>query len=375
MGDLSEIVANAVKKPDISGAGKMSYPIRGGQYKGHKVVIEPNRELEFKIGLRYLHEVAPDTDQSTYKSGERHIMEKSDIIWRAYLKYRYGMEKDQGLSLDGVMFSDGSSLPSIHQEQNKERRVRDFYDSIEGIPDDLEIRTEIKDGKFILMVKKGNGASEDNPVIERQELKLTTSIGPSVREILGALPIKIKQELGIETKQIKGLFPGSQSQSMRTKSKIRGYASTKIGPLVVVFEPANDRGSGINLAGQPWPLREFEGEVKGIYKPGDDTDLKKHPEHAGLTEDDIREISNEFLIEEHKRYAEFVSDYLVKQAGDKPCHYGGLTLQSVFHSKSFPGRQSLRPILATQTRILKDAIRDVRENGFSVQPHLAHGQP
>ena len=274
-------------------------------------------------------------------------------------------------------FHDGSKRKSYHQEQDKELRERSFFISIDGIPYDLEIRQERKDGKLITMIKKGNGADDEDPVIKRHEVKLTSDLDITLEDLLLSLPQDVKGRLGLEFNEKSRIFCRTANTIYAPiKTKIRSTYESRIGPLTIVFEPANDSGTGKNIADYKWPIREFEGEVKGIYLPTQDenlkdVDLKENPEAAGLTEDDIEEISRTFLKRAQQNFMNFAREYLEEKRAANPSRYAGIDVIPIYDSKSSPGRKQLQPLLEERSDIAPEIIDDCQQNGFRIYPQLA----
>lgn len=340
-------------------------------YKGEhgKISVSENDESEFKIGLFFIGEKEAGIGSLPDKS-ELRIAEVGKEIWDIYLPHRYGYEQKQSAHVGDLILSDGARLPSYRQEQKKERRLRSFFVMAHGHPNDLEIRVEIRDGKLIVMIKRGNGATPDNPVIRRNEIKIVAHIDEKIETILAELPKVYKNKLGFEFNKKSGLYEPMQTNSMRLKSKVRDRVETKFGLLDFVIEPAFDLGSGRLIAERQdndprnyksWPIREFEKEVKGIYIPDQEDDLKAHPEKFGLTSEQIGELCTDILKPEREDLLEIAMLCLLNGRRSDQVRYGDIDVADVFTSKSAPGLRLLKPYLETGEKGLKTLIRSIRK--------------
>lgn len=345
-------------------------------FKGEKskIFVDENDESEFKVGLFFKEELTRGVGQCPGKS-ELRIAQIGKEIWDDYLPQRYKYENDQSAQVPDLILSDGARLESYRQEQKKERRVRSFFVMAHDHPKDLEIRMEIRDGKKVIMIKKGNGATPENPVIRRNEIKITAHIDEDIKHVLTELPKEYKSKLGFEFNQKSGLYELMQTNSMRLKTKVRDRVVTQYGTFDFVIEPAFDLGSGRLLAGGPeisrtgyisWPIREFEKEVKGIYIPGHKDDVKAEPEKFGLSREQIGELCTEILIPERLDLIEGAMLYLITNARKDYARYGDIDICDVFTSKSTPGMRQLTPILGGGEKALKTLVQ--RANQHNKRP-------
>lgn len=332
----------AICKAFFIGFREMSRTQEKISYKGKfgRITGTQNDESEFKVGLFFSDEIA-GVRQDRPKGSEVRILEVGEEIWLEYLKHRYAFEEKQDASADRLDLADGDQKPSFHQEQDKERRLRSFFIMAHGHPYDLEIRVEHRDGEKITMLKKGNGANPANPIIRRQEFKLVSDIRESTEDVLRGLPKKLQTALGFEFGKNNRLYEPLQSNSMRLKTKVRLIRDTEFGLMNFVIEPAFDEGSGLIATADRWAIREFEGEVKGVYKIGSERDIKANPESAGITHEEMGRVCAEVLKPEREDYMEFAQLYLLQKARDDAAKYGDIEVAGVYDSKSTPGRRIL----------------------------------
>lgn len=326
---------------------KILYSGKFGDIEGSE-----NDESEFKVGLRFLNEISGE-QLDRPKGSEARIMAVGEEIWLAYLQHRYAYEERQNAANKPLHLADGDKKPSLHQEQDKEVRLRQFFILAHDHPYDLEIRCEIRDGKKITMLKKGNGATAADPVIRRREIKLVSDIRENMTDILRGLPKTLKRDLGFDFRNSSQVFGALGSNSMRLKTKVRLLADTQFGPLNFVIEPAFDEGSGLTVTQERWPIREFEGEVKGMYKIGSNVDIKADPESAGISYEEMGALCANVLKPERDDYMEFAQLYLLEKARDNPQKYGDIEVSAIYSSKSSPGRRLLLDTLAAEGTTLQ----------------------
>lgn len=316
-------------------------------YKGEygKIIVSGNDESEFKIGFFFKNELQAEWNKACVYD-ETRIASIGLEVWNAYLQHRYSYEAMQEASLEPLVLADRSTIPSFHQEQKRESRLRSFFIMAHNHPADLEIRVELRDGKKIIMLKKGNGASQENPIIRRHELKLVCDVHESTEHALLALPDIYQEEMGFRFNKHNRLYEPMQSHSMRAKTKVRLRHDAFRGSLVFAIEPAYDMGSGLVVTDVRWPIREFEGEVKGIYRINGKIDIKANPESLGLSHEEIGALCAEVLQKERDDYLEFAQLHLLCKARDNPARYGDIEVAGIYDSKSTPGRKILNAELA-----------------------------
>ncbi len=349
-----------------------------GQYD--KVTIKFNAEAEYKIGLFFCSELAPENvTANDNPPDEVRMTEIGREIWDAYRQQRYEDEDEEGLGPEPLPLADGQTIPSYRSEEKKERRVRLFFIMAAEQPGSLEIRQEIKGGKKMTMIKLGNGAHDDEPIIDRREIIMSSHIDEDIGTLLRGL---LEADLSEGTRQAithafneHSLFvPALQSDTMRDKSKnIRTRYTAHDGTrYVVVFEPAFDLGSGTTMAGQKWPIREYEGEVKGVYEEGSAINIKDNPEAGGLTAEDIKAISEDVLTRERHNFVDFAKGYLAAQSKTDPDRYGDIKIRPIYKSKSRPGVELLEPVLESGGEAVELAIAYNQQHGFTVHESLLH---
>lgn len=346
--------------------------------KRGKVSFEFNQEAEYKVGLFFRHEPrpsAPDIKPSA-KIDERRIASVGMEIWTAYRETRYEKEDREGLGPEQITLADGQQWESYRSEAKKERRIRPFFIMAAGHPCDLEIRQEIKNGKKMTMIKLGNGAHDGAPVINRKEIMITSHVDEEIGTLLRGL---LAAELSEKTRELithafneqTSFVPALRSETIRDKSQnIRTHYKQGGRDFVVVFEPAYDLGSGRTMAGQPWAIREYEGEVKHIYLKDSDVDIKENPEEAGLSEEDIRAISENVLLRERRDFINFAERYLAEKTLQDPVRYGDIMIEPIYKSKSRPGLNKLNPVLEQGGSAVERAIKYNQEHGFAVHENL-----
>lgn len=367
MADIAAIAEQAPNKCSKTRKGKWFFKVPTAD--DARVIVSVDDEYEFKLRLqRYFS----DADTGKRMSDAR-LAQAGKVVWNAYKRHRYSQEMQDGLEPPREVFPDGTSIKTPHAEYDKERRTRRFFIAT-GMPKDLEIRQEIKDGEVITMIKKGNGATVENPAIKRIEVKLKydASVDIPIEELLAGLPRDIKNLLELDCSQIENIFPGVELNSHRYKTLVQSWIQSQAGPLLVKYEPAHDVVNGVNIIGQRRMFCEFEGEVKGIYADTDSkVDLKEHPDHVGLTDQDIDVISQDFLRDESNAFQVFATDFLHDKAVAHPDRYRALEIAPVFTSKSHDLKEDMKPALVTQSDILQEAITAARNGDFVPNPALA----
>jgi hypothetical protein len=335
---------------------KISYKAEYG-----RVAMAENDESEFKIGFHYKDEI-DNPNRFLDIRDEARIADVSKEIWYAYRAHRYNFEERSGASHTKLTLADGTQRPSYHAEQGKENRFRSFLILGEGHPKDLEIRVEYRDGKKIMMLKKGNGADSASPVIRRQELKLTADVRESAQVMLASLPNAYKDTLGFEFNSKSGIYEPMQTNSQRLKTKVR-LIDTDHGPLEFHIELAHDLGSGLTINGLRWPIREYEAEVKGIYEPGNKIDIKEHPDILGLTHAQVGKMCQSVLEPEREDFLEFATLYLLSKSREDPDRYEDICVEPIYYSKSHPGRILLQGVVEQGPQALKQLCYDQKTDG------------
>jgi hypothetical protein len=327
-------------------------------YKGEfgTISVAENDESEFKIGFVFRAEI-DDPKRFWQLRDEARIADVSKEIWYAYRAHRYAYEARSNAVPEQLILADSSRRPSYHAEQGKERRLRSFFVMSNEHPRNLEIRGEDLDGKRILMLKKGNGAQPPSYVIRRKEIKLTADVRETPEAMLRLLPDHYKGELELEFNKKSRIFNPLQTNSQRLKTKVR-LLETERGPLEFHIEMAHDLGAGLTIDGLRWPIREYEAEVKGIYRPGEKIDLKEHPEVIGLDEDDIGKMCVSVLAVEQADFMEFSMLYLLSKAREEPERYGDIEVQPISYSKSYPGRMLLEDVISAGKKALHQLCYD-----------------
>lgn len=358
---------NAKKNGNLSFAGRCD-----------KVSIKFNIEAEYKTGLFFRAELESAAPVDAAMLDEVRIAAVGREIWDAYKEERFKQEERAGLAPAPLTLANGATIPSCRSEQKKERRIRPFFIMANGHPRDLEIRQEIKRGRMTTMIKLGNGANDDDPVINRREIEITSHVDEDIGTLLrGLLQADLKAEtrkaLTFAFNEQSSFVPALQSETMREKCQnVRAPYTDQDGQeYIVVFEPAFDLGAGLTMAGQPWPIREFEGEVKAIYKKDGAVDIKAVPDEAGGYESaDIRRISEGVLRAERQFFMDFADAFLQRKTRENPARYGDITTAPIYKSKSRPGLAMIGPLLESGGKKIQKAIAHNQDHGFAVHPKL-----
>ena len=320
------------------------------------ITIEENDESEFKVGYVFSSEINNPSRFETVRD-EGRIADVAKEIWYVYRSHRYAFEAAAGLTNSQLMLADQSLRPSYHAEQGKENRLRYFLVLADEHPKDLEIRTEDKDGERILMLKKGNGATSGSPVIRRKEFKLVADVRETPSSILRHIPLKYKKELGFSFNKKSKVYNPMQTNSQRLKTKVR-LQETSYGPLEFHIELAHDQGSGLTVNGLRWPIREYEAEVKGIYRPNDKIDVKENPQLLGIGEEEVGHLCEEVLKVEQEDFIEFSNLYLLSKTRDNPDRYGDINIEPIYYSKSHPGLILLDDFISQGKKAMKSLCYD-----------------
>jgi hypothetical protein len=318
---------------------KVSYKAKFG-----RIVISENDESEFKVGFLFKDEPGNPERFWTIRD-EARITDVSKEIWYVYREHRYAFEENSGAAHTQLTLADETVRRSYHAEQGKENRFRSFYLLAEDHPSDLEIRVEVRDGKKIMMLKKGNGADVQSPIIRRQELKLTADVRETEESILSHLPREYQDTLGFEFNKKSGIFMPMQTNSQRLKTKVRFLQDSNQGHFVFHIELAHDSGSGLTIDRKRWPIREYEAEVKGIYELDGEIDIKHNPEIFGFDYETIGIMCERALQFEREDFLEFATLYLLEKSREYPERYADICVDSIYFSKSHPGRILLKDVI------------------------------
>ncbi len=350
--------------------------------------VKINEEAEIKIGFGREDEKDVPLNERVYDN-EAPVMRAMSRLWTSFRKARKKKENEEGpeLSPGRVPFADGTSRESRRKSTEKEYRLRHFFQfaalgetpEIIAIPG-LEIRQEEKDGRMVTMIKIGNGASEDHPVIHRKELEVKSDFDVDIRTILSAVLKTIPEEFPDKTGTRKALtdalenkvlFSGIKSGSDREKKYYNTYAKrqSRFGPMTLELEWAMDQGSSITTFQKTSAIREFECEVKAIYVCQDNKQInvKTSPEKYGFTKEELLEISTEVLEEEYKSFQCAAEKHFNSRQETKDGRIA-MAIWGVFHSKSHPCCEMLKADIKTQPKQARERVQDLAEHGFYSAP-------
>lgn len=310
-----------------------------------RVKITYNNEVEFKLAL---------IAEGKNRGNEVELM---DSMWRHFKRVR-AEQRQIEMGEDCITLSTGRKIVTPLSEETKARRVRDFFITADH-PQYWEMRVE----GARTTVKHGNGAHSGAPILSRAEIVMDTAErGPPA---FSRLPEPYK---GMLTRVFGTavLFPGFRTISTREKLLVDTQARTPQGKkLKVMVEWARDIGVGENFVGDKHDINELEAEVKYIYLG--DTDIKKHPEKAGMTKGDILELSKAVLGRERQFFMEFFMNY------QRICGLDDCRIEGIYKSKSAPGTEMLGPVFEKGGSDLDKAIRTLVKKGFQTFPELKIG--
>ncbi len=324
----------------------------------------------------------------------------TDALWNSFCVYRArDIQPKDGFPLESI---DPDTPPRI-PERTKPTRNRIFHAVVGDVPHpkDLEIRQEEKNGKLVTMIKIGNGATPENPVINRLEIEITSPKDTPMTEILAAAQKEEYPEGWLAQERLQTLVnaaeneqlvPGIRTVSDRHKlekiiAPVEGWEHILEGlqekypkklkdvrpeDLTVEIEFALDRMRGETAAGQEWKNDQIEAEIKNVFLKG--RSIIDDPKNAGFTEDALREIKNLALMKEHRRLTEFLENgnmayHIQMQSGVTLPEGCGVTPKSEFGSKSLSGLTMLQEAFSNTASRGCDALiycRSLLGKGYHV---------